>query len=133
MKRILFILGLSVSMLTLGVAQMSVRTETTSNLYKYYSAATTGDTLYTTAAQVNGGGVDYVSQQGGSVVGILIGEPVASDTTILKNGEGTIATIVQLASGAVPAYYPIPARADTSLIFIQKKASKTTLIFRIKY
>lgn len=69
---------------------------------------------------------------GSYVVGIMFGEPVASDTVIIKNGRGTVATVVNT-TDVKPYYLPIEARCDTSIIFIQKKASKTTFIYRQNY
>lgn len=115
MKHVLFLLLLPAFL----YSQTSVRTESTSNLYKYHSALTAGDTIVTV------GGSTY----GAYVVGIVFGEPVASDTVIIKNGVGVVVTIVNT-TDVKPYYLPLEMRCDTSIIYIQKKASKATIIYR---
>jgi len=131
MKRVLFAVLSLCLFASFSFAQLAVRTETASNKYKYRVTATTGDTIYTHASL--GDSSSGVHGVFGYVVGVLFGSPVASDTVIIKNGLGTVATIIQPETGMVPLFYPIGAKLDTSLIFIQKKASATTLIYRIGY
>jgi len=113
-------------------AQEIVRTETPSNKYKYYYNATT-DTIFTLAATVASGSSTKYYGVGGFLVGIMVGNPVASDTIIIKNATDTVAQIIQPSSGLSPQYYPIGARLDSSCIFIQKKTSRSTIIFRRNY
>lgn len=106
--------------------QLAVRTEDASNIYEYHSALTTGDTM------VIVGTTTYKNAivRGLYLVGVQFGKPVASDTTIILNGLGTVLYVVQT-SDVKPYFIPLGCRADTSLIFIQKKASFTTLIYRV--
>lgn len=134
MKPFLFLLGL----IPLAyLFQTAVKTETASNKYVYHSALTVGDTIFTKAAAVTGSSVLSANTAvTGELVGLSITEPVSRDTIILKNGAGTIVQIVldsvyTTARSTAPLFLPFPTRLDTSLIFIQKKGSKSTLFYRI--
>jgi len=111
----------------------SVRTETASNKAIYRAALTSGDTIFTTATSKASGSAIRNINTAGFVVGVLVGEPVASDTIIIMNGAGVVATIVQPSTGMIPQYYPLQFMMDTSCIFIQKKASKSTLTYRLRF
>lgn len=122
---------LSVLMLMIiatSYGQLSVRTENASNIYSYHSALTTGDTIVTVGTTTYGTPAFII--RGLYLVGIQFGKPVASDTTIILNGLGTVLYVVQT-SDVKPYFIPLGCRIDTSLIFIQKKASFTTLIYRV--
>lgn len=137
MKKLLFLL---IFCLSYSFAQTQIFTQDASNKYKYYSAATTGDTLVTKTAAPSGSSIVNPSMGGAYLVGIMIGKPVSMDTIIIKNGVGTVATIIlDSVYTAVPSYHagipyfiPIPTRLDTSLIYIQKKASLVTLIYQTR-
>jgi len=137
MKTIIFLILVSFMM---AFSQSSVRTETASNKYKYYSTAQTGDTLFTKAAAVSGSSIPDVNTVG-ALVGIVIGTPVSKDTITILNGVGTVFQTIldSVYTGApnvrytFPLSISLPARLDTSLIYIQKKTSSVTLIYRLKY
>lgn len=114
-------------------AQTAVRTETASNKYLYYNAATLGDTVLTTATSIAGGSAIRNYNTRGFVVGIKIGAPIASDTIILKNGVDTVYYLVQPASAPFVYGVDLNTGLDTSLVFIQKKNSRSTLIYRLRY
>jgi len=133
MKRICLIVFL-IAIPCLLLAQQQVRTEATNNRTKFYSAATTGDTVFKKAAYVAGTNTPQAyCAIVGALDGILVGSPVASDTIIVKNGLGTVLQIIIPASNAIPTYWSLETRLDTSLIFIQKKTSATTLFWRPNY
>jgi hypothetical protein len=119
---------------SIALSQLDVKTEMVNNHKKYYSALTAGDTLSTILALPAGTSCKYTLQtSGGCVVGILVGSPVASDTITLKDSYSTVAQIILPATGLSPQYYPINARFDSTIIYSQKKASGSTLIWRNKY
>jgi hypothetical protein len=104
-------------------AQPAVRTEATSNQYKSYIAATTGDTLN------RSGSTTY----GAALVGLVINTAVAQDTFIVKDGYRTIGTIIIGATApAYPIYIPYNVHVDT-LAYVQKKTSNVTLIWRSRW
>jgi hypothetical protein len=129
MKRLTIILFLLIPLIS--YSQNVVKTETTSNKYKNETAATTGDTLARVGVTTDAGGNII---HGSFLVGVLIGTHVASDTLIFKNGLGTVSTMIlgSTASGT-PLFVPIQARCDTSIIFIKKKTSDATVIYRYNY
>lgn len=126
MKTILFLLVF----LSVGFSQQPVKTENAQNKYKNYTALTTGDTIYTFASAASGSSIRHSTMSSGYIVGLFIGSPVASDTIIIKNGVGQVLMLIQPSTGMIPQYYPVGIRVDTSLIYIQKKASVSTLIYR---
>jgi hypothetical protein len=128
--RILLLMLSLVLITSITYGQVSVRTESASNLYNRRVTATTGDTIFTKAAQASGGGVDHVGVTG-YAVRLLIGVPVASDTTTLLNGVGTFYRLIQPASAPFVTSVELGARLDTSLIIVQRKTSDITLIYRI--
>lgn len=134
MKRtILFIVWLIFLLWNTSYSQTAVRTESASGKYVYITAATDGDTIFTISTTEPSGTAIRNFGSRGYIVGVLIGEPVASDTIIVKNAASTVATIVQPASGISPQYYPLGVMMDSSCIVIQKKASKTTFIYRLRF
>lgn len=115
-------------------SQASVRTEAASNRYKNYSAATTGDTLFTKAAAVNGSAIPTANTGvSGYIERLVVGTAVASDTLILKNGLGTVLQVILASSGQLPVSIEVGARLDTSLVYVQKKASNVSVIYRTGY
>ncbi len=137
MKKLLFLL---IFCLSISFSQTQIFTQDASNKYKYHSSATTGDTLVIKTAAPSGSSITNPSMGGAYLVGLLIGSPVSKDTLIIKNGVGTVATIIlDSVYTAVPSYHagvpyfiPIPTRLDTSLIYIQKKASLVTVIYQTR-
>ena len=118
-----FILSvLMLMVVSMAHGQLAVRTEDASNIYKFHSALTTGDTMIIVGTTTYKGAV----VRGLYLIGIAFGQPIASDTTIIMNGLGTAAYIVQT-STVTPYFYPLGFRTDTSLVFIQKKATRSTL------
>jgi len=116
----------------------NVRTEVVSNKYKYYSSATTGDTLFKHDTTSSGSSVPFIGVTG-EIVGITIGKPLSKDTIILMNGKGTVwSTILDSTYTSypstritVPEFVSIPTRLDTSLIVKTAKGSWFTVFFRI--
>jgi hypothetical protein len=133
MKRILFTMILLCVIVSIGHSQVSVRTETASDKYVYISAATAGDTVLTNASSIASGSAIRNYNTTGFIVGFAIGSPVASDTIIVKNATETVYTLIQPASEPFVRQVAINAMLDSSLIVVQKKASLSTLIYRIKY
>jgi hypothetical protein len=135
MKRFLFFTLFMFLTTTLSQSQLNVKTEASGGKYKNYSSAQVGDTILRASSTVVLGSSTPAVNFGisGYVVGVLIGSPVASDTIIIKNGVGIVTQIILPASGLSPYYIPIGARLDTSMIYIQKKASNVSLIYRTSY
>lgn len=123
MKRLLALVVILIVGFAMVNAQTAVKTEAVSNLYKNYSAATAGDTLNT---------VKTTSEKQ-YLVGIIISAPVASDTIIVKNGTGTVVNLIEPAAAPFVYYLPIGCHVDTSIVYIQKKTSNATLIYRKTY
>jgi hypothetical protein len=132
MKRIIYTILLLLIPVIL-VAQTSVRTELSSNKYKTYKAAQANDTLYVSASSIVSGSLIPNYNMVGSLVGLAIGSPVADDTVTIKNGADTVYQLIQPASAPFIYNVKIDTRLDTSLIFSQKKTSRTTLIYRLRY
>jgi hypothetical protein len=129
MRILLLILSLVV-ISSIVYSQTSVRTEAGSNLYTRRVTATTGDTVFTLAAKASGSSIKH-EEVTGYAVRLVIGVPVASDTTTLLNGVGTFYRLIQPASAPFVTNVELGARLDTSLIIVQKKTSDITLIYRI--
>lgn len=128
----------------LVLAQAPVKTENASNRFKFYNAATTGDTVFTSASSVASGSSIANYNTRGYLVGVLIGTPVSKDVITLKGGAGTIAVITldtvytAASTGSstrytTPIWVPLNVKLDTMLIYIQTKASNSTLFFRTGY
>ena len=136
MKRII---GLIIALILLvwhsGYGQNNVRTEYASDRYKRYFVSTTGDTLFTidtthkAGTSIQSAGIGVL----GHIIRLSIGTPIASDTIILKNGADTLYKLIEPASAPFVYNAEIDARADSSLIFIQKKSSGTTVVYRLRY
>lgn len=127
----LFIVAILSGLMSLAFFQQAVRTESGSNLYKNYAALTTGDTVYTKAAQATGGGVDHVGVTG-YLVSITFNTTIASDTTQIFNGLGSVGKIITTASPPVLPYTVFyNVRLDTSLVITKTAASNITLAYRI--
>jgi hypothetical protein len=112
--------------------QLSVRTEQATNRYSHRVTATTGDTVFQKAVAVSGTSIK-TGNTGvtGYVERLLIGVPVASDTTTILNGAGTVYRLIQPASAPFVTSVELGTRLDTSLIIVQRKTSDITLIYRI--
>lgn len=132
MKRIISLMVFIFLVSSVGLTQ-DARTETASNHYKYHNAATTGDTLTVLASTIASGSSIKYYNTAGFVVGIRIGYPVASDTIIIKSGVDTVYKLIQPASAPFIYNAEIQTHVDTSLIFVQKKNSHSTLIYRQRY
>ena len=126
MKKI-FLLFIALS--CLAYSQTQINTQDVNTRYKYYSAATTGDTLVLNSAAASGSSIPY-SPYRAFIVGVLVGNPIARDTITILNGVGTVATIITPYQDTLPRYYQLGARLDTSLIIVKKKASGTTVFFQ---
>jgi hypothetical protein len=126
----------------LAMSQAPVKTEAASNRYKFYNAATTGDTVFTSATSVASGSSIENYGVRGYLVGALVGTPVSNDTLIIKGGSGVVSQVVLDSTTTItggntkytmPFFIPIGVKLDTMLIYIQKKTSSVTLIFRTGY
>lgn len=123
MKHLLTIFAVLVLAASVAGAQtrVAVKTENANNQYKFYSAAAT-DTLISSTAM----------SAGSYIVGLAVGTPVDADSIYILNGAGTVfyAVIDNAANDIRPYFVPLGVRVDTSLIYVQKKTSKVTLIYR---
>ena len=129
MKKIFFLL---IFCLSISLSQTQIFTQDASNKYKNYTAATTGDTLITRAAKPSGSSIRH-QLLGSYLVGISINTAVTSDTVIIKNGTGVVATIILgTVTNSLPMYVPMPTNLDTSLIVVKKKTSDITVFYQTR-
>jgi hypothetical protein len=132
MKRIINLTVWLVFLAWSTYAQTAIKTETASNKYKYYHAASADTVLVSAATVLSGSATKYYGQGGGFVVGLRVGYPRANDQITILNGVDTVYKLVEPASAPFIYDASIQAHLDT-LIFVQSGNSSTTLIFRQRY